>query len=82
LTTELMLVICAGDFERHHGEQPLLCVEVERSWAAVDLGEAQRDLGKAAHDSVGQHARDTAAPAQRPRERRSLAAAVAGQLDV
>src|SRR3954452_10532133 len=31
----------AGDLERHHADQPLSCVEEERSRAAVDLHEAQ-----------------------------------------
>src|SRR5215471_14810161 len=32
--------LTTGDIERHHGDQPLLWVEPERSRAAVDLDEA------------------------------------------
>jgi hypothetical protein len=90
LTMALMLVILtAGDIERPHADQPLLFVENERSRAAVDLDEAQRHARKAGGptDPVDQRARDTRArdtdaPAQRPRERRDLAAAVASQLHI
>ena len=83
LTIELMLCdLTAGDIERHHADQPLLCVEKERSRAAVDLDGAQRHARKAGDQAepVDQRARDAVAPVQRPRERRHLAAAVAGQL--
>jgi hypothetical protein len=36
-----------SDFERYHGDQPLLCVEAERSRGAVDLDGAQRYAGNA-----------------------------------
>jgi hypothetical protein len=31
------LDLAASDLERQDSDQPLRCVEVERSWAAVDL---------------------------------------------
>jgi hypothetical protein len=34
--------LTAGDIERHDGDQPLLCVEKERSRAAVDFDGAER----------------------------------------
>ena len=76
--------LAAGDIERQHAHQPLLSVEKERSRAAVDLDGAQRRARKTRGqaDPVDQRARDTVAPAQRPRKRRNLAAAVAGQLHV
>ena len=76
--------LAGGDIERQHADQPLLSVEKERSRAAVDLDGAQRHARNAGGlaEPVDQCARDTVASAQRPRERRHLAAAVAGQLDI
>jgi hypothetical protein len=76
--------LTAGDIECQHADQPLLSVEIEGSRAAVDLDGAQRHARKAGGpaDPVDQRARDAVAPAQRPRERRNLAAAVAGELHV
>ena len=76
--------LTAGDIECAHADQPLLSVEKERSRAAVDLHGTQRhaqDAGGQA-EPVDQRAREVVAPAQRLRERRSLAAAVACQLHV
>jgi hypothetical protein len=68
--------LIAGDIERAHADQPLLSIEKERSRAAVDLDEAQRRARNAGGQAevVDERARDTVAPGQRPRERRSLAA--------
>ena len=76
--------LTARDVERHHADQSLLCVEIERSRAAVDLDGAQRHARKsgAQAEPVDQRACDAAAAVQRPRERRDLAAAVTRQLDV
>ena len=70
--------LTASDIERHHADQPLLWVDEERSRATVDLDGTQRDARKAGDqaDPVDQRARDAVAPAQRPCERRNLAAAV------
>jgi hypothetical protein len=58
--------------------------ELLRSGAAVDLDGAQRHAGGACDpaEPVDQRACDTGASAERPRERRNLAAAVARQLHV
>src|SRR5262249_26062295 len=77
--------LTAGDIERHHADEPLLCVEKTRSRAAVDLVGAEGHARKAGNDAdlvVDDRARDTGSPAQRPRERWNLAAAVGGQLHV
>ena len=76
--------LSAGDVEGQNADQPLLCVEEEGSGTAVDLYGAQRQARKAGDlaEPVDQRARDAAAPAQRPREGRDLAAAVGGQLHV
>src|SRR5262249_32960057 len=67
--------LTAGDLERHHGDQPALWVEIERSRAAVDLDGAQRHARKAGAPAgpVDQRARDPGTAVQRPRERRDLA---------
>ena len=39
--------LTGGDIERHHADQPLLCVEKERSRAAVDLDGTPRHAGSA-----------------------------------
>src|SRR5262249_31090208 len=76
--------LTAGDLECHHGDQPLLCVEIERSRATVDLDGAQRQPRKAGAqaDPVPQPACDMGAPAQRPREPPNLPAAGAVHLHV
>src|SRR5215207_10368851 len=76
--------LTAGDVERHHGDQPLLCIEVERSWAAVDLDGARRYALKALAeaDPADERAGDTGAAAQRVRQGGDLAAAVAGRLNI
>src|SRR5215207_1156423 len=76
--------LTAGDVERHHGDQPLLCIEVERSWAAVDLDGARRYALKALAeaDPADERAGDTGAAAQSARQGGDLAAAVAGQVHV
>src|SRR5262245_58632830 len=76
--------LTAGDVERHNGDQPLLCVEIERPRAAVDLDGAQRGPRSAGAqaDPADQRARDAVAPAQRARQGGNLAAAVPGELDV
>jgi hypothetical protein len=64
--------LTAGDIERQDGDQPLLCIESERSRPAVDLDGAQRHARKARAqgDPVDLRARDAVASAQRARERR------------
>src|SRR5215204_2853264 len=76
--------LTAGDLERDHGDQPLLCVKEERARVTVDLDGAQRRARKARAQAgpVDQGGRDTAAAAQRARQGGNLAAAVAGQLHV
>jgi hypothetical protein len=40
--------LTACDIERHDADQPLLCVEIERSRAAVDLGRRNDTSGRRA----------------------------------
>src|SRR5262249_48995909 len=76
--------LAAGDLDRHHGDQPLLRVEPERSRAAVDLDRAQRHPRQAGAQPgpLDQRPRDPAAAAQRPRQPPDLAAAGPGRLHV
>src|SRR3954471_24347977 len=75
--------LTAGDVERQHADEPPLRVEVERARAAVDLdGPYLARTPCPPAEPLDHHACDAPAPAQRPRERGNLAAAVAGQLDV
>jgi hypothetical protein len=76
--------LSAGDLERQHAQQPLPSVEQQRPRAAVDLDGPQRHARNAGDPGpvVDERTRDLDAPAQRPRERRNLAAAVGGQLHV
>src|SRR5262249_38103572 len=73
--------LAAGDAERADANQPLLSVEHKRSRVPVDLDEPVRHVRNARDpaDPADDRARDTAAPAQRPRERGSLAAPVTGE---
>src|SRR4051794_16939384 len=76
--------LTAGDIEREHPDHPFLGVEEERPRGAVDLDWTQRHTGDAAAETEpGDHrVGDAAAAAQRARERRRLAAAVAGEVHV
>src|SRR4051812_19584114 len=75
--------LTAGDVERQHADQPPLGVEVQRSRATVDLDGSHLARNPCAPaEPLDHHACDAPAPAQRPRERGNLAAAVAGQRDV
>ena len=55
--------LAAGDVERHHADQPLLWVEVERSGGAVDLDRPEGDARNTARpaDPVDDRARDAVA---------------------
>ncbi len=76
--------LTAGDVERQHADEALLCVKNECSWAVVDLDGAQRHAGdaRAEDQRLDQRARDAVAAAQRARQGGHLAAAVASQLNV
>jgi hypothetical protein len=73
----------ASNFECPDGNQPALFIERQRPGAGVHLDEAHGHANALeALQPVQQRSCDTAAAAQRPRERRDLAATVACQHDV
>src|SRR5262249_47729117 len=76
--------LTADDIDRPHADQPLLCVEEEPSGTAVHLDRAPRHArsSRGQAEPVDERARDAASPTQGARERRDLAATVAGELDV
>src|SRR5262249_29825856 len=72
----------ASNLECPDRNQPALLIERQRPWAGVDLDKAHRHANALeALQPVQQRACDTAAAAQRPRERGDLSATVACQHD-
>ena len=76
--------LAAAYFERYHAHEPLLSVHNDGAWVAVDIGGTYGDARSfGGQAEPGHHrARHAVATVQRPRERRNLASAVTGELNI